>query len=78
MEFRRSPIEDRELGRLQTQRTAEAKLAQERLKLEGGEAFTLAPGQSRFDASGKLIASVVKPDEDPLDKLLSPNESVTS
>ena len=41
-----------------------------------GETFTLTPGQTRFDANGNIIASVVKPGEDPLDELLSPNELV--
>jgi len=38
------------------------------------DGFTLSPGQTRFDAQGNIIASVIKPDEDPLNELLSPNE----
>lgn len=41
---------------------------------EKAESFTLSPGETRFDAQGNILASVVKPEEDPLDELLSPNE----
>ncbi len=36
--------------------------------------FTLSPGQTRFDKNGNIIASVIQPDGDELDELLSPNE----
>lgn len=41
---------------------------------EEDKAFTLSPGQTRFDTQGNIVASVIKPVGEELDELLSPNE----